>query len=53
MFDPCGTRHIEGDEILRLLAAELGVDVATLRVALVILSASSPRSYIRDQTQFS
>lgn len=36
-FDPCGTRHIDGEEIIKRLAKELDVNPANLRVALLIL----------------
>ena len=31
MFDPCGTRKLEGDEILKRLAAYLGVSESDLK----------------------
>lgn len=34
MFDPCGTRHIDGDEIIRLLAERLGTEPSILLAAL-------------------
>lgn len=33
-FDPCGTRMLEGDDILKRLAKHLGVEVVDLEAAL-------------------
>jgi hypothetical protein len=33
-YDPCGTRKLEGDEILKRLAAYLGVSEIDLKTAL-------------------
>lgn len=34
-FDPCGTRTLGGDDIIRRIAVELGVDDETLRIAFI------------------
>lgn len=34
MFDPCGTRTLDGNDILQRVAQELGVDVEMLKNAL-------------------
>jgi len=31
MFDPCGTRHVDGTEILKRLAIELGIKPEELK----------------------
>jgi hypothetical protein len=36
-YDPCGTQRLEGDEIMRRLAKELGTNAATLRKVLLDL----------------
>lgn len=36
MFDPCGTRHVDGEEILKRLAVELNTSPSVLRTALYI-----------------
>lgn len=45
-FDPCGTRKLEGDEILKRLAACLDTTESELRIALIcaILSSSSNKN---------
>lgn len=35
MFDPCGTRTLDGEEILKRLAKELGVQPDKLKETLV------------------
>ena len=37
-FDPCGTRHLDGDEILKRLAETLGMTSDELRLVLKSLS---------------
>jgi len=33
-YDPCGTRHADGDELIQRLAESLGVDAEALKQAL-------------------
>ena len=37
MFDPCGTRRLDGDEIIKRLAAELGILPNALKETLLRL----------------
>lgn len=46
MFDPCGTRRLEGTDILKRLAEYLGVDAIDLHDALIRQSQISKA--IRD-----
>lgn len=39
-FDPCGTRTLEGDEILKRLACYLGVNLVELKEALIVIAKS-------------
>jgi hypothetical protein len=34
MFDPCGTRHLDGDDLIERLAKSLGVNAEALKRAL-------------------
>jgi hypothetical protein len=38
-YDPCGTQHLDGAEIIRRLASYLSVDPATLELLLLELLA--------------
>ena len=38
MFDPCGTRKLEGEDILKRLAEYLGVDEIALEQTLIELA---------------
>ena len=40
-FDPCGTRKLEGNDILKRLAAYLGVEVVDLIEALKHISSTN------------
>jgi len=40
MFDPCGTRHADGEELIKRLAKHLNVTPVELEKALVALIAS-------------
>lgn len=33
-YDPCGTQHLDGDEIIRRIAAELGISASQFKEAL-------------------
>lgn len=37
-YEPCGSKKLEGDDILKLLAKELNIEVGILRNALLELS---------------
>ena len=37
MFDPCGTRVLDGEEILKRIAKELNIDITILRNVLTNL----------------
>jgi len=49
-FDPCGTRTLEGDEILRRLACYLDVNVVDLKQALIIIAKSEAIKTIHKGT---
>lgn len=38
MFDPCGTRHVDGEEIIKRLADYLGINPDKLNDALIHLT---------------
>lgn len=45
-FDPCGTRKLEGEDILKRLSEYLNVDTDALKTVLVDLST---KQFIADQ----
>jgi CBS-domain-containing membrane protein len=48
MFDPCGTRRLEGDDILKRLAEYLNVDPKDLAVALKVIAQSANVKHIHE-----
>jgi hypothetical protein len=51
MFDPCGTRKLEGEEILKRLAEYLGVELIRLKQALVVIAKSENTKTIYEHTE--